>query len=90
MPLPITIYQRPNGKRIEAVMQKVTDEDAAWYKEHNIKVGMEQITETQIAIYAEYGETDGEPDEITYVVPKGETCEEAMSKIRTKIEKIWS
>jgi hypothetical protein len=88
MGLPATVYKRPHGQQIEITMSNITPEDEEWYRLNNIKVGFEEITPEQLVIYAEYGETDGEPDEINYLVPSGEQCIISMSKIRTKIEGI--
>ena len=87
MSLTFTIYRRPNGRKTEHEMTHIEPEDEAWYKKNNIKVGMEE-TLLGMVVYAEYGETDGKPDEITYIVPSGETCQVSMSKIRKRIEEI--
>lgn len=89
MPIPMIIYHRPNGRQQEAEMKNITDEDSAWYTEHNIKVGMEEISPEILVIYAEYGITNEEPDEITYIVPKDERCVLSMAKIRAMIEHEW-
>jgi hypothetical protein len=88
MGLSATIYKRPHGQQIEVTMSNITPEDEEWYRSNNIKVGFEEITLEQLVIYAEYGETDEESDEIIYLVPSGEECIVSMSKIRTKIEGI--
>lgn len=88
MSLTFTVYHRPNGRKTEHEMTHIEPEDEAWYKENNIKVSTEQISDDNIFLYAEYGETDGEPDEITYIVPSGETCQVSMAKIRKQIEEI--
>lgn len=87
MSLTFTVYHRPNGRKTKHEMAHIEPEDEAWYKENNIKVGMEE-TLLGMVVYAEYGETDGEPDEITYIVPSGETCQVSMAKIRKQIEEI--
>ena len=88
MSYPFTLYQRPDGRKSEHEMVNITPEDEAWYRENNIIVSMEEIAPQMFAIYAQYGETEGEPDEITYIVPAGESCVLSMSKIRAKIEAI--
>jgi hypothetical protein len=88
MSYPFTLYQRPDGRKSEHEMGNITPEDEAWYRENNIIVGMEEITPEVVTIYAQYGETDGEPDEITYIVPAGERCVLSMAKIRARIEAI--
>ena len=88
MSYPITLYQRPDGRKSEHEMVNIAPEDEAWYRENNIIVGMEEIAPEVITIYAQYGEIDGEPDEITYIVPAGEGCVLSMAKIRAKIEAI--
>lgn len=88
MSYPFTLYQRPDGRKSEHEMKHITPEDEAWYRGNNIKVGMEEIAADKLVVYAEYGETDGEPDEITYIVPAGEACEVSMAKIRARIEAV--
>ena len=88
MSYPFTLYQRPDGRKSEHEMVNITPEDEAWYRENNIIVSMEEIAPQMFAIYAQYSETEGEPDEITYIVPAGESCVLSMSKIRAKIEAI--
>ena len=88
MSYPFTPYQRPDGRKTEHEMVNITPEDEAWYRENNIIVSMEEIAPEVITIFAEYGETEGEPDEITYIVPAGERCVLSMAKIRAKIEAI--
>lgn len=87
MTLSFTVYHRPNGRKTEHEMQHITPEDEAWYKENNIKVGMEE-TLLGMVIYAEFGVTNEEPDEVTYIVPVGEACQVSMAKIRKQIEEI--
>ena len=86
MSYPFTLYQRPDGRKSEHEMVNITPEDEAWYRENNIIVGMEEIAPEVVTIYAQYGETEGEPDEITYIVPTGERCVLSMAKIRARIE----
>lgn len=88
MTYPFTLYQRPDGRKSEHEIKHITPEDEAWYRENNIIVGMEEIAPDVITIYAQYSETEGEPDEITYIVPAGERCVLSMAKIRAKIEAI--
>ena len=88
MSYPFTLYHRPDGHKTEHEMKHITPEDAAWYRKNNIIISMEEIAPNVITIFAEYGETEGEPDEITYIVPAGERCVLSMAKIRAKIEAI--
>ena len=88
MSYPFTLYQRPDGRTSEHEMVNITPEDEAWYRENNIIVGMEEIAHGIFTIYVQYGETEGEPDEITYIVPTGESCVLSMAKIRARIEAI--
>lgn len=88
MSYPFTLYQRPDGRKSEHEMVNITPEDEAWYRANNIIVSMEEIAPDVITLYAQYGETEGEPDEITYIVPAGERCVLSMAKIRARIEAI--
>ena len=86
MSYPFTLYHRPDGCKTEHELENITPEDEVWYRENNIIVSMEEIAPNVITIFAEYGETEGEPDEITYIVPTGERCVQSMAKIRARIE----
>ena len=86
MSYPFTLYQRPDGRKSEYEMEHITPEDEAWYRENNIIVSMEEIAPNVITIFTEYGETEGEPDEITYIVPTKESCEVSITKVRARIE----
>ena len=88
MSYPFTLYQRPDGRKSAHEMVNITPEDEAWYRANNIIVSMEELAPDVITIYAQYGETEGEPDEITYIVPAGERCVLSMAKIRARIEAI--
>lgn len=90
MTLPFIMFTPPNAKQTALEMREITPEDKAWYKENNIKVSMEEIPTGEIVIYADYGAKteDDEPDEMLYIVPKGEKCKESMSKLRAKIEAV--
>ena len=86
MSYPFTLYHRPDGCKTEHELENITPEDEVWYRENNIIVSMEEIAPNVITIFAEYGETEGEPDEITYIVPTKESCEVSMAKVRARIE----
>lgn len=86
MTYPCTIYTRPNGHKTEIEIVDIEDDDAAWFKEHNIIIGMEEIYPGQYVIYAEYGEEAGEPLELTYIVPSGQICRTALSNIRQTLK----
>ena len=88
MSYPFALYHRPDGRKTEHELENITPEDEAWYRENNIIVSMEEIAPNVITIFAEYGETEGEPDEITYIVPAKESCEVSMAKVRARIEAI--
>ena len=86
MSYPFALYHRPDGRKTEHELENITPEDEAWYRENNIIVSMEEIAPNVITIFAEYGETEGEPDEITYIVPTKKSCEVSMAKVRARIE----
>lgn len=90
MSYPMTIYQRPHGHKVQAELRNINPEDEAYFREHDIIIGMEEIATDQIVVYAQYGETDGDPDEIIYIVPAKEKCEVSMANIRAKLEKALS
>jgi hypothetical protein len=86
------MYARPNGRKSEHEMTNILPEDETYFRSKNVKISMEELTTGQITVYADYGAKleDGEPDEIVLVIPAGISCEEAMSRIRRKIENMTS
>ena len=85
----VTFYLRPDGRTREMDIANVRDEDAAWFESNDVCISMEELTDSTYVIYADVGlyEDDGEtPREIIHVTRPGETCEDALSKLRGMCE----
>lgn len=85
----VTFYLRPNGQTREMDITNIQDEDAIWFESNNVTISMEEINDSTYAIYADIGlyEDDEEtPREIIHITGPGESCENALSKIRTMCE----
>lgn len=85
----VTFYLRPDGRTREVDITNVRDEDAIWFESNDVCISMEELNDSTYAIYADVGlyEDDGEtPQEIIYVTGPGETCEDALSKLRIMCE----
>lgn len=85
----VTFYLRPDGLRREMDIANIRDEDDEWFKSNGVLVSMEEISDHSYAIYADVGlfEDDNEtPSEIIYLTNPGETCEDALSKLRGMCE----
>lgn len=81
----VTIFSPPNGKSVEHEIRNVTPDDARWFNDNNIKVSMEELMTGEFVIY---GCKVGTPEEneCIYIVPKNQTCIEAMGKLRKLCE----
>lgn len=92
MSYPFTLFERPNGRKSEHEMENILPEEEKFFRDHGVKISIEELTTGQTVVYADYGAVleDGTPDEIVFIVQVGMTCEVAMSLLRQKIEKAKS
>jgi len=90
--LNVTIYEKPNGRKVPTDITNVYKDDADYINNTGIKVSMEETGGT-FAVYFDYGEVDdGEPVEhIEFAL--GKSCEDTIKsgvesiKIIRKLEK---
>ena len=84
----VTIYKRPHGRTEVIDIANVLPEDAEYFEKNIIKVSMEDIG-VGFALYANIGRLneDDEPDEVIHITTPGQTCEEAMARLRNLCEK---
>lgn len=87
MTLTVTCYSSPKGKASQVEITNITDADAAWFKDNNVKVSMETLSTGQHAVYADIGKTmeDGTPVECIEI-SWGRTYFEVMSALRKQCE----
>lgn len=97
-----TLFVPPNGKRREIEIKNVYPDDAAYIKEHDIKVSLEELMTGDTVIYFDDGkhfcmdedgvEDDTIPDEIIIISKGGsKSCEECIkagvAKLKARLTK---
>lgn len=66
-------------------LNNIEDTEANFFKSNNLQVSMEQLNCGTFVVYAETGvEIDG-LEEVLHVVPKGQTCQEAMKELKNMV-----
>ena len=87
MRIPVTVYERPNGKRVDIICPNIRDDDANFFTTRSVKISMEECPGSGFAIYADYGAVDeeDEPQEIL-VFSNGRSCEDTMAELRELVE----
>ena len=83
--LQVTMFVRPDGRKVTETVTKILPEDANWFREHNAVISMEDLG-NEMAIYADIGfEIEGEPDEIIEL-SCSRSCEETFTALRKQCE----
>ena len=82
--LEVTIYQRPDGRKLRTLITAVDDEDAAYFNRHGVVVGIEELADNMYALYGRFPDQD-EEDELI-VLSNGRTCNECLKELRTDLE----
>ena len=82
----VTLYKRPHGHTSIINITKITDEDATWFDDNEIKVSME-LTPVGFAVYADCGyrlddDPDEDPDEVIVIARRNQPCEDVMKELR--------
>jgi hypothetical protein len=86
MPIKATVFTPPHGTQTIIDVIDITDEDAAFFNNNNIKISMEELSIGSKVIYADW---NGIPeDEALVLVPEGVTCKQAMTQLRIQVEKL--
>ncbi len=78
-----TLYVRPDGYRTRFEITEIEDDDRAFFEYLNIGISLE-ISQTAYILYAKIGPSEW--DELTYIVPRGQTCRQAMTALRKLCE----
>ena len=85
MPIQATVYILPNGRQEVITVTEITDDDALWFTQHNVKLSMEELRTGAKVIYADYGNPDEEA--IVVSMPGRERpCIEMMTELRKQTE----
>lgn len=82
--LEVTIYQRPDGRKLRTIITKVDSEDAAYFKQHGAVIGIEELADNMYALYGRFPDQDEEDEHI--VLSHGRTCNECLKELRTNLE----
>lgn len=77
------LYHRPNGDFTIIDVTEISNEDRHFFQRNGIEVSLEDIGMFYV-LWAKYGPED--TDEVTHIVPHGQTCREAMSELRKLVE----
>lgn len=82
----VTLYIRPNGKTKELEIQNILPEDEAYFNQHGIRIGMEDIGD-MFAVYATLDIKDDEGGNVEILeLSQGRSCEETLSALRKYCE----
>ena len=81
-----TLYKLPDGHKEEITIRNISKGDAKFFTSKNIALSAEKLRTGDIVLYADTGLTEeGDPVEVTYVVPAGQPCEDAMTQLRIMV-----
>ncbi len=84
--LEVAIYQRPDGRKLQTIITNVGSEDAAYFKQHGVVVGIEELEDNMYALYGRFPDQD-EEDELI-VLSNGRTCNECLNELRLNLESV--
>ena len=79
MSIHVTVYYLPHGK---STVQEITDDDALWFTQNNVKLSMEELSTGAKVIYADYGD----PEDEAMVVSMTKPCIEMLAELRKQTE----
>lgn len=90
MAYPFTLFVRPNGHQRQLEMTRIRQEDEEYLRSKQVQISMEDCGPF-FTIWADDGtmmeDDPSTPDEITYIVPSGESCEDSMHNICALVRK---
>lgn len=79
----VTIYQRPDGRKLRTLITNVRYDDARYFRDNGVIISMEEIGEND---YAVYGNWNGDEEDEVIVLSRGRTCEDTLAELRQTIE----
>lgn len=82
--LEVTIYQRPDGRKLRTIITNVDSEDATYLTKHGVVVGMEELADNMYAVYGRFPDQDEEDEHI--VLSNGRNCHECLKELRRDLE----
>lgn len=78
----VTIYQRPDGRKLRTLITSVRYEDARYFRDHGVIISMEEAENEFIV----YGDWPGNRHDEVIVLARGRSCEETLAELRQIIE----
>ena len=81
--LEVTIYQRPDGRKLRTLIKNVWYEDARYFLDNGVIISMEEIGENN---YAVYGNWNGDEEDEVIILSGGRSCEDTLAELRQTIE----
>ena len=82
MSIHVTVYYLPHGKSTVQEITGITDDDALWFTQNNVKLSMEELSTGAKVIYADYGD----PEDEAMVVSMTKPCIEMLAELRKQTE----
>ena len=80
----VTIYQRPDGRKLRTLISSVDSDDESFFKYQGIIIGIEELEDNQYAVRGRHPDAH-EEDEVT-VLSNGQTCNECLKELRRGLE----
>lgn len=81
MPIEVTFFIPPHGQQTKQTITDISDEDAQWFTENNIKLSMEELMNGAKVIYADYGNPEEEATVIS-MPGRERTCRDMMAQLK--------
>lgn len=88
MSLEVTLYTRPNGTKSPLIINNIDREQEEFFN-GRYGVSMEELMTGEFALYADIGIVlHDESVEVTYVVPRSQSCKDAFKCLQKKVEDV--
>lgn len=78
----VTIYQRPDGRKLRTMITNVRHEDARYFRDNGVIISMEE-TDNEFIVY---GDWPGNPYDKVIFLSGGRSCEDTLAELRQTIE----
>lgn len=78
----VTIYQRPDGRKLRTMITNVRHEDARYFRDNGVIISMEE-TDNEFIVY---GDWPGNRYDEVIILSGGLSCEDTLAELRQIIE----
>lgn len=78
----VTIYQRPDGRKLRTMITNVRHEDARYFRDNGVIISMEE-TDNEFIVY---GDWPGNRYDEVIILSGGRSCEDTLAELRQTIE----